>query len=216
MSSPRRIARYIGGLYLITFATSIPGLALKREYLLHEGEQALLFWAVLLEIALAVACVGTAIAFYPLGRRIAPARSLGFVASRVVEACMILVGVLAILSIGALVDSAEGAEGEAPAVALTALHDWSFLVGPGMLPALNAMLFGTILWQAKLVPRFIPAIGFIGAPILLASSMATVGGLIEQVSAIAGAAALPIAVWEFVIGAWLLLRGFNESAPNPT
>ncbi|MFT3877553.1 MAG: DUF4386 domain-containing protein [Propioniciclava sp.] len=206
----RTLAAVTGALYLVTFATSIPALALKAPFLGGGGSLAAAQTAAVLEIMLAVACAGTAVAFYPIGRRYAPALALGFVASRITEAALVAVGVIALL---AFTTVRAGLDADAPLPstldALAALHDGAFLVGPGLLPALNAALFGTLLIRHRLVPRIIPAAGLIGAPLLTFSALATIGGLVDQVSPVAGVLALPIALWEFAIGIWLLAKGVH-------
>lgn len=67
----------------------------------------------------------------------------------------------------------------------------------------------------KLVPRIIPLVGLVGAPILATSALCSVFGVLDQVSPVAGLAALPIAVWEFSIGVWLLARG-TRAVSEPT
>jgi hypothetical protein len=217
MTAHRKLAAVIGALYLLTFATSIPALALKQSFLQGGGggAEAALHWAALLEVVLALACVGTAIAFYPVGRRHDPALALGFVASRTLEASLVLTGVIALLAIGAVRGAAPDGDAGAVDAALTAVHDWAFLLGPGLLPAVNAVLFGTILYRARLVPRVIPIVGLIGAPLLVLSATGTLFGVNDQVSPLAAVAALPIALWEFGIGAWLVVRGFAPLAARP-
>lgn len=79
------------------------------------------------------------------------------------------------------------------------------------MPAINALCFGTILYRSGLVPRIIPTVGLVGAPILLASGMATLFGAYEQVSTWALLAALPIATWELTVGVWMTVKGFRTS-----
>ncbi|GAA2244138.1 DUF4386 domain-containing protein [Herbiconiux moechotypicola] len=228
MPSPR-LARLAGVLYLLTFVTSIPALALKTPLLTDPASAAAAGparWAGLLEIVLALACVGTAVALYPLTSRVAPAAALGFVASRVLEGALVLVGVMALLALAAAATASGAADadtGTAAAAAadplagaLVALHDQAFLLGPGLLPAVNAVLLGGVLWRGRLVPRIIPLVGLIGAPVLAASAVASLFGVLPQVSPLAGLAALPIALWELAIGLWLTFRGLRLSAASPT
>lgn len=194
----RRLARTAGILYLLTFATSIPALALKSPVLAGSTASdaaALARAGALLEIVLALACVGTAVALYPLLRRAVPALALGFVASRLLEAGLVLLGIAALLVVVTTGDPAA-----------VALHDAAFLLGPGLLPAVNALLLGTALLRTRLVPRLIPVVGLIGAPLLLASAAATLLGAFDQVSPVAAMLALPIAAWEFALGVWLTVR----------
>ena len=203
MSSHRRLALVAGILYLVTFATSIPALALKTPLLtgVADADDPGVRVAIVLELLLALSCVGTALAVLPVTRQVSEPLALGFLASRIVEAGLVMTGAAALVAL-----TAE----ESPA--LVAIHDAAFLLGPGILPAVNAVLLGTVLWRARLVPRIIPLVGLIGAPLLLLSALGTLFGLVDQVSPLAGLAALPIALWEFTIGVWLVVRGFRPEA----
>lgn len=201
----RALARTAGILYLATFATSMPALALKTP-LLDEGVRPdLATWSALLEILLAFACVGTAIALLPITRRTSEPLAVGFVVSRTLEAALILVGVLCVLTLASLPHS--GADG-----ALRALHGWTFLLGPAIMAAVNALLLGTVMLRGGLVPRAIPIVGLIGAPILLASSVGVLFGAWTQTSPLAAAAAAPVALWELSLGVWLTVKGVCTGA----
>ena len=207
MSHTRRLAFVAGFLYLLTVVTSIPALALKDPVLADPATAAAgataLHWAAGLEMVLALACIGTAVALFPVVRRVDEATALGFVGSRTLEAAIIVMGVLAMLSVTVAGPAAE---------ALVGMHDWAFLVGPGTLPAVNALLLAPLLLRAGLVPRIIPIVGLIGAPLLLAGSVGILFGVIDQVSAAGFLAAVLIAGWEIALGFWLLLKGFNTEA----
>ncbi|MGH9226919.1 MAG: DUF4386 domain-containing protein [Acidimicrobiales bacterium] len=172
-------------------------------------------WGAFLEIFCALTGIGTAVVLFPVVKRQNETAALGFVTARVVEAGMILVGVLSVLSLVTLHQSgASGAEAASlvgNARSLVAVHDWTFLLGPGMIPAVNALCLGYVLYRSRLVPRILPILGFIGAPILFAFSTATLFGLVDQVSAAAAVTALPIATWEFSLGVWLVVKGFKPS-----
>ncbi|MGO1173988.1 MAG: DUF4386 domain-containing protein [Actinomycetaceae bacterium] len=219
MSPTRRTALIAGVLYLFTFVTSIPAVTLKAPALdpeLVHGtvSSGLPVWGAVMEIALAAACIGTAVVLFPVVRRQSEAAALGFVTARVIEGALILVGVLSILSILTLSDTTRLAPGALTAVhvALVAVHDWTFLVGPGLIPAVNALCLGGALYASGLVPRIIPTLGLIGAPLLIASATATVFGAADQVSWLAALAALPIAAWEGSLGVWLVVKGFRPGA----
>lgn len=203
MTDPRKAAAIGGALYLVTFVTSIPAYALKSAALDNPGAtaNAAVHWAALLEVLLAVACVGTAVALFPVVRRQSEAAAIGFVAARAVEAGLIGLGIVAVLAASGL--------GTDSATALIAVHDWAFLLGPGFLPAVNALCLGSALYVSGLVPRFIPLLGLIGAPLLALSATGTIFGLWSQSSPTAAALALPIAAWELLVGLWLLFKGFR-------
>ena len=229
MLSNRTLAAVAGALYLLTFVTSFPALALKESYLRGDGGPSAAQWGAVLEIVLALACMGTAVFLYPIARKSDPALAIGFVASRVLEASTIVVGVLALLSVmtrreaeqmraeqmSSGITANEAASVSDSESILVALHDWAFLLGPGLVPAVNALLLGTILYAARLVPRIIPLVGLIGAPLLAVSALGTILGVVDQVSPLAGLLALPIAFWELSLGLWLLFKGVSTRSGAP-
>lgn len=206
MSTDRRLALWAGIAYLVTFVTSIPALALKTPLLESGAEPGLAAWGLVLEITLAVSCVATAVLLLPIARRVSQTLAVGFVASRTVEAGMILSGVLPVMALIAL------GRDDAMAPALVELHDAAFLLGPAFMSAINALLLGTVMLRGRLVPRIIPTIGLIGGPLLLLSSYGVVLGLWEQTGTVGAIAALPIAVWEFSLGVWLIVKGVRLPA----
>ena len=225
MSRTRKLALVTGVMYLVTFVTSIPAAFLKEPvtddpaYVTGSGADGMVVAGGILELILAIACVGTAVAIYPVIRRQSETSALGFVAARVIEAAVILVGVFTVLAVVTLRQGYAAAPdaGAADSLlvtgrALVAVHDWAFLIGLGLIPALNALFLGSALLRSGLVPRAIPLVGLIGAPLLVASALATMVGLHDQVSATAALAALPIAGWEFSIGVWLVAKGFRPDA----
>ena len=224
MDPTRKVALAGGIAYLITFAASIPQLKLFADvvddptgYISGPRSNTALLWGSWLEVITAVACVGTAVALYPVTRRVSRTAAIGFVTSRVVEATLILVGVMSLLSVVTLQDQfagATGAQAEALGVtgeALVAMRQWTFLLGPGLIAGINALFLGTALYRGRLVPRIIPTIGLIGAPIILLSATATIFGGWAQTSSVGALCALPIAVWEFSLGVWLVVKGFKST-----
>ncbi len=214
--SDRRTALIAGLLYLLTFAASIAALPLL-DPVLHDpgfisgtGSAPLVRLGALLDLVNAAACVGTAVVLYPVLRRTAPVGALGFVTSRLIEAAIISVGVIALLTVVGLRPAPDALL--PVAAGLVALRDWTFLLGPGLMPAINAALLGTALWRARLVPSAIPLLGLIGAPLQLLSVLATFFGLNTQTSPLSAVAVIPIFFWELSVGLWLAIRGFRTSA----
>jgi hypothetical protein len=67
------------------------------------------------------------------------------------------------------------------------------------------------MYRSRLVPRVLPVLGFVGAPVLVASVAGTLFGLWGPVSLLSGIGALLLAVWEFSLGLWLTFKGFKPS-----
>jgi hypothetical protein len=223
--NPRKIALLGGVFYLITFAASFPALFLlgpvldDPRYVLGAGADGRVTLGALLDIVNALACVGTAVSLFPLVRRQDEATALGFVTSRVLEAATIMIGVVALLAVVTLrrdLHTAAGPEADAlvdTGRALVAVRNWTFLLGPSLMASLNALLLGSLLYRSRLVPRFIPAMGLIGAPLLLAATVAVLFGAFAQVSPVSAIATLPVAAWELCVGVYMTFWGFRRSSP---
>ena len=220
MSSTRKTALVAGVFYLITFI-SIPTLALyddlktHPDYIISSGTDTGVLWGGLLEVIVALAGIGTAVTLFPVVRRQNEGMALGFVATRTLEAGMIYTGVVNLHSLVTLRQpGATGADAAALVTtgkSLVATYNWTLLLGQSLTPALNALLLGTLMYQSGLVPRIIPLMGLIGAPLLIIATIATLFGLIEQNSPLAALAALPVALWELSLGVYLVVKGFKPS-----
>lgn len=233
MDSMRRTALAAGVLYLITIAASIPALALKEPFLHHTdfivggGSDTGVIWAGVLDVITALACIGTAVVLYGVAKRVSETAALGFVAARGLEAATIIIGVVSIFSAVTLRHDFVGAGGsqwwnpsswgDAAALGgtgrlLVAIHNWTFLLGPGIIPGINALCLGYVMYRSRLVPRLIPLLGLIGAPLILASGVAVMLGAYDQVSPISAIATIPVALWELSLGLWLVAKGFQPTA----
>src|ERR671934_2292020 len=196
MSPLRKTAFVAGVLYLLTFV-SIPTLSLyaavkSPKYIVGPGPDTAAIFGGILEIIVALACIGTAVALYPVVKRQNEGIALGFVGSRVLEAATIFAGVACLLSVVTLRQARAGAGGLVTAQALVALYDRMFLVGQSFMPAVNALLLGSLLYQSRLVPRVLPLLAFIGAALLVASDIGVLFNLWGQRASVAGLLALPI------------------------
>jgi hypothetical protein len=217
--TPRKIALVAGAFYVLSFV-SIPTLTLysqvhDADFITSAASETPVIIGGILEVIVALACIGTAIALFPVLKRHGEARALGFVAARVTEGTAILIGVASLLTIVALKRAGAGTDALTTGQALVAFYDATFLLSQGLIPAANALLLGTLLYQSRLVPRALPLIGFVGAFLLVASGAGTLLGLWDRVSPIVAIAALPIAVWEFSLGIYLIVKGF-KTAPDTT
>jgi len=226
MDPMRKTALTAGLLYLATFVFSIPALGFydgvlnNPDFVLGAGGDGGVLWGGLFEIITALTCIGTAVALYPVVKRYSQTNAVGFVASRVLEASMIFVGVVAVLGVYTLRQEFAGSTGtDASSLviagrSLVAVKDWTFLLGPGVMASVNAFFLATVMYRSGLVPRIIPTIGLVGAPLLLASSAATLFGLHDQVSGTSLIATIPIATWEFSLGVWMTVKGFKTARPT--
>ncbi|MEV6270357.1 DUF4386 domain-containing protein [Kribbella sp. NPDC051936] len=210
----RNHARAAGIFYLLTFAASLPafaviGSAVNPDLTVAAGHDTELLSAGFLDFVNALACIGSAVALFPVVKRQNQALALGFVTSRLLEAAIIMTGVVSLLAVVTLNQNGTGTTGTSQA--FVAVRDWTFLFGPGFMASINAVLLGTLMYQSRLVPRIIPTLGLIGAPLLFTANVATVFGHNEQTSAITMLATVPIACWELSVGSWMAFKGFKPA-----
>ncbi|MGD0064858.1 MAG: DUF4386 domain-containing protein [Streptosporangiaceae bacterium] len=220
MTSTRKTALVAGVCYLITFV-SIPTLALyrpvlnNRDWIIGSGGHTGVLVGGFLEVIVALAGIGTAVTLYPVVKRQNEGVALGFVAARVLEAVMIFTGVVSLLSLVTLRQDLGAAAGANAAALITtsaahaAIYKWTFLLSQSILPGINALLLGSLMYRSRLVPRIIPVVGLIGAPFLICTVIATLFGGMKLGSP--EFAAVPVAAWEFSLGVWLVVKGFRPS-----
>jgi hypothetical protein len=218
MTPDRKAALAAGLFYIATFVFSIPALGffdsvLNDPNFVHgSGGDSGVLWGSMFDVLTGLTGIGSAVALYSVIRRYGRANAIGFVASRTLEAATIFVGVMAVLGVYTLRQDFAGTDAAGLATtahALVAVKDWSFLLGPGVMATVNALCLATVLYRTRLVPRIIPTLGLIGAPLLLVSSTGTLFGAWEQVSGTAMLMVLPIATWEFSLGVYMTVKGFR-------
>jgi hypothetical protein len=208
-----------GAFYLLSFI-SIPTLFLYvpihgARYIVGAGPDTPVVVGGILEIIVALAGIGTAVALYPVLKRQNEAMALGFVGSRTVEAATIFAGVVLLLTVVTLRQAGAGTGALVTGQALVAMYDRTFLLGQSFFPAVSGLLLGYLLYRSRLVPRILPTLAFIGAALLLTSDIGTMFSIWGQRSAPAALLALPIALWEFSLGIYLVVKGFRPSAIDP-
>jgi hypothetical protein len=219
----RRIARIAGILMVITFI-SIPALPLYDRVLHHTsfvaggGGDGRVYVGALFEILTLVAGIGMAVTLYPVLRRQSEGLALGYVTVRVVESCLIAVGIVSLLAVVTLRQDLAGAAGTDNASlvltgrALVAVHDATFLLGPAFCAAIgNGLILGYLMLRSGLVPRRFAQFGMFGGSLALATALLVLFGAYDQSSGASFILTLPEAVWELSLGIYLIVKGFKPS-----
>src|ERR687893_2533205 len=226
MSTPtpeqQRRARIFGVLFAGTFITSIAGLLLydpvlnDADYILGDGADTRVQLGALCEIFLAITNIGTAVVLWPIVRRQSETLALSYVASRVVESTIIVVGLISLLSVVTLREDFTGAGADAGSLtvagqSLVAIHDWTFLLGPGFCVGVNGLLLGYLFYRSGLVPRQLAMFGLVGGPLIFASSIAILFGAYEQTGGVGFLFAVPEIIFEAGITVYTIWKGFRPS-----
>jgi hypothetical protein len=227
MSPSRKTAFVVGLLFIITFITSIPAqficyhavLSDPATYILGSGADASLSLGALLEVILAIAGVGSAVAIYPIVKRQNEGVALAYVTSRLLESALIMVGIVSLLSVLTLRQDVTGTAGAHTASlviagkSLVAVHDAAFLLGPTLLAGVgNGILLGYLMFTSGLVPRRMALFGLVGGPLIAAATVCVLFGVFKAGSAWQGIATGPEFVWELSLGIYLMVKGFKPSS----
>ena len=149
MNSPRKHALVAGVLYIITFV-SIPTLVLytavhEPNFIVGPGPDTPVLIGGVLEMIVALAGLGTAVALYPIVKRQNQSMALGFVGTRTIEGAGLMVAAACLLTVVTLRQAGVGPEGLVTGHALVGLYDRLFLLSGSTMPAFNALLLGPLL-----------------------------------------------------------------------
>jgi nitric oxide reductase large subunit len=219
MEQDQRNARIFGVLFIITFLTSIPALALFQPvlddpagYIAGGGKDNQIYLGAFLELLLIIANVGTAVVVFPILRRQNELLAVGYVAARIIESVFIGAGIIFVLGVVTLrQDSPDAAD---LAVSLAALKDWTFLFGPGFIvPFGNGLILGYLMYTSGLVPRRMAMLGLIGGPLLLVGSIGTLFDWWSAGTTVPAILVIPEFVWELSLGIYAAVWGFRRDSP---
>jgi hypothetical protein len=224
MSLDQKRARVFGVLYLITYVTSIPALALYQPVLDHPvayiagaGHDTQILFAALLELLLIIANIGTAVVIFPIVRRQNEELALGYVTARLIECTFILVGILSVLGIITLRNQVAGTAEGTVGYTLAAIKDWTFLLGPGWVVGWgNGLILGYLMYRSELVPRRAAWLGLIGGPLLIVTGTAIMfsgDDPSDTLRSLQGLATIPEFLWELFLGVYCTFKGFRPSSP---
>src|SRR3982074_2938516 len=224
MDSTRKTALVVGVLFILTFITSIAGalaygpVLSGPNYITGAGADARVFLGAFLELLLIISNIGCAVVLFPLLKRKNEGLALGYVAARLVECTFILVGVLSVLAVVTLRQHATSADAGSLVTAgksFIALKNWTFLLGPGFIDGIGTgLMLGWLMYRSGLVSRRMALFGVVGGPLLAASGIAVLFGVISPQSPLQNLATAPEFIWEAFLGLWLTFKGFNRVALN--
>lgn len=224
MNTNKKSALIVGILFILAAVTAIIGLILYDpilngpDYLKKGSEHAnQVILGALMELILVVSAVGTATTMFPILRKYNETIALWHVCFRLLEAIIITIGIISVLSLLTLsrefaaAAASDTASFQASGILLKAVHDWTFLLGPLFMLGINTMMYSYIFYKTKLVPRFIPILGMTGATLVFICALLVMFGVIQQVSVWGAILALPVAANEMILAVWLIVKGFNVS-----
>jgi hypothetical protein len=225
MQANRRLAVATGIAFIVATVAALASVALLTpilgapDYLARiSANQTQVLLGVLLQFIGAVACPAIAIAMYPVLRRHNEGLALGSVGFRLIEGalyvllvvCLLLLVTLSRESVKAGASAASAFE--VPGMLLMAARDWLGPVGAVLTFGLGGFMYYWVLYQSRLVPRWLSGWGLLGVTMVSIAGLLVMFGLAVPLGATQAILAIPIAVQEVVLAAWLIARGFDPAA----
>lgn len=180
MNTKKKTARIVGILILLAYS------------LLGSGNPDAKVLGMFLEVISGLAVIGIAVLMYPLFRPYNKKASFWYIVFRGIEGgLMIIAGILFLSHSTLLLEIRDG-----------------IYVGHAYIFAVAALIFYYLLYQSKLIPRWISVWGVIAAVLLILVNLLEVMGIIPALMILY----LPIILNELVLAIWLMAKGFNPSA----
>jgi hypothetical protein len=224
MDSNRKNEIIVGILFILAASAAIVGLALCQPVLSDawyiikgSANETQVIWGAFCELVLAFSIIGISIMMYPIINKENESIAIGYVCFRLLEAAIIIIGIISILSLVTL--NQEIAKAVDPSVIsfltdgklLIAVHNRTFLLGPNLALGASTLMMSYFLYISKLVPRFISLLGLIGGPLIFVCAVLVMFGVFLQISVWGVLLTIPLLAFEMTLALWLIIKGFNSS-----
>jgi hypothetical protein len=224
MKTYRSNAISAGVLYIIGTVAGILSLALSQPVrdahdllasVAANANQMIIATLFVLLMGLSLAMVP--VVLYPILRKYNEVLALGYVVFRgaleTVTYFVTAIVWLLLLALGQLVVRA----GAPPAPSFQASGALLLKAGEissltGIVFCLGALMFYVVLYQSRLVPRWISVWGLAALVPYLAAEVLAMCALLDPLSTTAVLLHIPLAVQEMVLAVWLIIKGFSPSA----
>ncbi|MBP7963765.1 MAG: DUF4386 domain-containing protein [Caldilineaceae bacterium] len=226
MNTYRKTAISVGVLFIIGTVAGMISLGVFTDPILgapnylagvsaNEGK---VITGAFLELVMGVALVAMALAVYPVLRKFSAPMAIGYFGTRIVEFVIYIIGAVSLLTLVTLSREFAGAGAsntsyfQATGKLLLAVRDWG---GHAVLDVtvfpLGALILNSVLYRARLTPRWVSAWGLVGAVLYWTAGLLVMFELIAPLETIHIALQAPLGVQEMVLAVWLIVKGFNPS-----
>lgn len=193
MNTNRKIAVIVGFLFLAATITYMTGSGLIRSFFIDENpDKTSLVIGVLLEIVDGLAVVGIGVLMFPILKMFNKRLALGYVIFRIIECAIIVAAGIYMLSLLKLM--------------------WKYEMIVFLFTGIGGLIFSYLLYQSKLIPRYLSVLGFIGYTMLLIGVSLNILGYVEINSGAGMLFYLPGGLFELFLPVWLFVKGFTPSA----
>ena len=176
-TTQRRSSIIVGALILIAYAVLFSGTL-----------EALII--MLIELISGVAVIGIAVIMFPILKTYNEKLDFGYIIIKIIEGGLMIIAGIMFLSQNTL---------------LLEIRDWIY-VSHAYIFILGALIFYYLLYQSKLIPRFISVWGVIAVIMLLVGNLLDIMGISLAMLIFLF---LPIMLNEVFLAIWLIAKGFN-------
>ena len=220
MNSYRKTAIIVGVLFISATVTSILSsvflgstLATPISLITVNANEPQIMIAVILELIAALSAFGTAVFMYPVLKKYIESLAIAYVGLRLLENTLYILGVVSLIVLLTLSKEYIGAINatyQPLSNLVIALSDWAIAIGTVIIFGIGSLTLNYVLYQSKLIPRWLSGWGIIGAALVILYGLIGIYKLDpNMISSILTILALPIAVQEMVFAVWLIIKGFN-------
>ncbi len=225
MMTHQNVARLVGILFImatVPFSISViilqPALNSSDFLVQISLEQSRVSIGIILELVNHISVVCIAVLLYPILKLYSERLAIGYVVARSIESVLFVIATMHLLTL--VIVSQEFTAAGTPSGAvnfqyigsiLLAGHDWDRVPLAFISFSIGALILNHSLYRTKLVPRWISISGLIAAGSILAARVMLLLGLDLSSSTVAMLDG-PIFLQEMVFAAWLIVKGFDQSA----
>jgi hypothetical protein len=220
-------AALTGVFFIVAAISSIAGLKLYDPILASEdflitgsSHYNQVISGAICELILSVSAVGTGIMLYPYMKRYNESSAIGYLGFRLLEVVFIVIGIICILTTLSISQSynsgiiTDKMYAQSFGKAFIAAHDWTFIIGPNFMLAVNTFIYSYVFFKTELVPKKLAALGITASFLIMIAAICEMFGLFKQISFWGILLALPIAAYEIILAIRLISKGFKTVDPK--
>ena len=223
MNTHKTAARIFGVLFLISFLAYGTGTAVIQSIVsapdilsnVYASQTLIVVSALLMGVVHTVTNIGLPVVLRPVLKPRNETLYFGYLSAAIVATVSLLVGVIFLLLLLPLSDaimrsgSAVTGQAETIAILLREANYYSYNFGMAIW-SLGGLMFCSILYQYKLIPRLMSVWGVAGYTVFLSGCILAIFGLDFGLIHTA-----PGALFEVFLSLWLIVKGFNSRATVP-
>lgn len=210
-----------GVFFIVAAISSIAGLKLYDPVLVSEDflitgsiHYHQVIAGAICELILSVSAVGTGVMLYPYLKKYNESLGIGYLSFRIMEVVFIVIGIISILTVLSISHSynngaiADKTYAQTIGESFIAVHDWTFILGPNFMLAVNTFIYSYVFLNTELVPKKLAVLGITASCLIMIAAICEMFGLFKQISAWGILLALPIAAYEITLAIRLISKGF--------